>query len=1036
MARVRNESTESTASPKPSRGTDSDNDAGGALVPRPRTRREPAAVETPRARRDAESFAEPSRARGSVKRRRPEVAAQSSRWGQVGLLAVVAGALFAGLALATWSPTDPSLSVAASGPVGNAGGPTGAYLADFLYQVVGWGAWCVLVVGAWAVLRLAGRLAGSWWNALVGTFGLWMVATGIELLAGGGAGRSFPVGGLVGLLTENLLTSGIGRAGTGIVVGLGVLVALTVLFGINWQPIAAKTVDRVQSGTPRAARAIGSVVASAGRGAISLGARAGQAVRGRAQDESEEEFEDDRSESSAVGPLVVRPLEAPAAPALVGMGPALPALPVSAGSTRSTLEERVSRPRHDIPAPRESVWSEAAAPIPRVRLEEGLDAPTQVGSASFVRAEWATESGLPTPSVHPPEPARRAGASRAPAEVDAYDVPSPRAVASLAHERGEPRSSEPAHPQRNDLDELGLESGGNTHQSLAEPSDPPSNAFGFVDEPDAEPLAFRPIVPERPMDPPPPPRAAKGRRGSAAVLPGDLSSGGVNDDGGAVRASDSPFQLPPLSLLDEHPAVVGAADESRLHELATKLTTKLRDFQVEGKITAIRPGPVITSFEYEPAPGIKISKIAGLEKDVAMALMATAIRIVAPVPGRGVVGFEIPNDSRQTVWARDVFASAAFRDSRHILPIMLGKDTEGRPYATDLAKAPHLLVGGTTGAGKSVGVNVMLTSLIMTRPPSELRLILIDPKTTELAPYKEIPHLLHPVVTEVALAAKVLEWTCQEMDRRYKLLADWKVRGIEGYNEKVAVETASWTPEKARHYFPDWPAGELLPQPKTMPYIVVVIDELADLMMQVGKDVETSIARIAQKARASGIHLIIATQSPRSSVLTGLIKGNMPTRLAYRVGSGVESRIVLDSLGAQALLNKGDQLFMSPANQGLLRVHGPFLDDREVERITDFCRAQGKPQYAPAIRMDDDEDEFGDAVEELPEDLARHYDQVLEFAVQKGTISTSNIQRFTKLGYNKACIIMEHLEANGVVSPADGAKPRKVLIREVGEHTG
>lgn len=1060
MARVRTELTEETAAPRTIRPTEPaevDVEAA-AIVPRARIRRDPASASVPSAaplspRREGDGMRDSTRAKGTTKRRRPEAASPSrdgTRFGQISLLGLCAGSMFAAVSLASWSATDPSLSVSAGGPVANLGGPLGAYVADFLYQCIGWASWCVLLVGVWGVLRLAGRLAGSWWNALIGSFGLWMVATGLELLLGGAANRAFPVGGVLGLLTSQFLTANVGQAGGAIFVGLGIVIAATLLFGINWQPIAAGTVERVQTGTPRAARVFTSAVSAAGRGALDLSARAGEAVRARVgggETDEESDFEEqipviDGAEVSVAGLVATgaqrnEPAVTDARGTVRAADPTLSVRnPVRPGAGTSPSDP------WDIPKMRDSVWSAAPAPAPRLKLDENLEKPTEVSGRSLVHVEWATDSGIPAAA----SAADAVGlAGRTPV---GYDVPSPRNLdpASAVRSASAPPTITPpndavrtpadAESWRDELDD-GLPGDvmldQPTFRAPTASGDPPSNAFGFADVPD-EPIAFRPIVPDRPADPVPS-RPAKSKRGGATVLPGDLSSGGVNDDGGAVRESDSPFNLPPLALLDEHPAIVGAADESRLQELASKLMSKLRDFQVEGRISAIRPGPVITSFEFEPAPGIKISKIAGLEKDVAMALMATSIRIVAPVPGRGVVGFEIPNDTRQTVWARDVFASAAFRDTSHILPIVLGKDTEGRPFVTDLASAPHLLVGGTTGSGKSVGVNVMLTSLIMTRSPAELRLILIDPKTTELTPYKDIPHLLHPVVTEVSLAAKVLDWTCEEMGRRYKLLADWKARGIGGYNEKVDVESANWTPEKARQYFPDWPAGELIPQPKRLPYIVVVIDELADLMMQVGKDVETSIARIAQKARACGIHLIVATQSPRKEVLTGLIKGNMPTRLAYRVGGGTESRIILDNMGAQGLLGKGDQLFMSPNAPGLVRIHGPFLTDREVEKVTDFCRAQGKPQYAPAIRMED-LDEAMDEVEELPEALAEHYDNVLAFAVQKGTISTSMIQRFTKLGYNRACFIMEHLERNGVVGPADGARPRKVLLRDVGELSG
>ncbi|MSP54915.1 MAG: hypothetical protein EXR69_04820 [Myxococcales bacterium] len=516
-----------------------------------------------------------------------------------------------------------------------------------------------------------------------------------------------------------------------------------------------------------------------------------------------------------------------------------------------------------------------------------------------------------------------------------------------------------------------------------------------------------------------------------AVSPGNLRSGGSNDDGRAVRAASSshaPHQLPPLSLLDHHPEIVTGTDESLLHDLANTLTAKLIDFGIEGRVTAIRPGPVITLFEYEPAPGVKVATISSLGNDLAMALKALSVRIVAPIPGRGVVGIEIPNAKRQTVWARDVFASAEFRDQRNILPVVLGKDTEGKPYVGDLAKMPHLLVGGTTGSGKSVGVNAMLCSLLLTKTPEELRMILVDPKMLEFELYKDIPHLLHPVVTEPKLASAVLKWACIEMDERYRLLARWQTRNIEGYNERVTEETKDWTPEKARKYAPkDWPAGDLLPAPKKLAYIVVVIDELADLMMVAKKDVEESIVRIAQKARACGIHLIVATQRPSVDVITGLIKANMPSRLAYQVRQKNDGRTILDQNGAEALLGKGDLLFLPPGASGLIRAHGPFLTDDEVRRVTDHCRAQGAPEYAPAIKV-----EGGDGMsdEDLAAEKDENYDRAVDFAIEKGKISTSMIQRLLGIGYNRAAKMMEIMEQEGVVGPADGAKAREVLVQE------
>jgi S-DNA-T family DNA segregation ATPase FtsK/SpoIIIE len=338
---------------------------------------------------------------------------------------------------------------------------------------------------------------------------------------------------------------------------------------------------------------------------------------------------------------------------------------------------------------------------------------------------------------------------------------------------------------------------------------------------------------------------------------------------------------------------------------------------------------------------------------------------------------------------------------------------------------PHLLIGGTTGSGKSVGVNAMLCSMLYVRSPDELRMILIDPKMLEFSLYEDIPHLLHPVVTDAKLASSVLKWACDEMDERYRLMARWQTRNIEGFNQKVERELADWTPEKARFYAPkDWPEGDLLPQPKKLPYIVIVIDELADLMLVASSDVETSISRIVAKARAAGLHLIVATQTPRRDVVTGTIKANMPASLAYMVKTPLDSRIILDEMGAETLLGRGDLLFRAPGTSNTVRIHGPFLSEGEVQRIADHLRGQGTPQYDARIANAARSDASADEEVEYDE----KYDEAVNFAIERGSISTSMLQRHLGIGYNRAANIVDVMEREGVVGPADGVKPRKILV--------
>jgi len=486
------------------------------------------------------------------------------------------------------------------------------------------------------------------------------------------------------------------------------------------------------------------------------------------------------------------------------------------------------------------------------------------------------------------------------------------------------------------------------------------------------------------------------------------------------------FELPSIDLIDEHEREATDLDEEDLKRLAGVLEQKLADFKIRGEVTAIQPGPVITIFEFLPAPGVKLSRIASLTDDIAMAMKAIRVRIVAPIPGRGVVGIEIPNDVRQTVWYRDMIISKAYSGGKkHRLPMALGKTVEGRPYIGDLAKMPHVLVGGTTGSGKSVGVNAMLMTMLFCRPPSELKMILIDPKMLEFELYNDIPHLLHPVVTEPKLAAAALKWACGEMDNRYRKLARWGTRNIASYNKKVAAELMDWTPQKARRYAPrKWPKDQEPPRPTLMPWIVIVIDELADLMMVASKDVEASIVRLAQKARACGIHLIVATQRPSVDVITGLIKANMPTRIAYQVRSKTDGRTILDQNGAETLLGKGDMLLLPPGVSDLVRLHGPFLTDEECQRVADFLREQAEPDYS-MVQIELEGEGGGTGIDD--EEYDENYDLAVQIVTEAGKASTSMIQRRLKIGYNRAARIIEMMEREGVVGPADGARPRKVL---------
>ena len=494
------------------------------------------------------------------------------------------------------------------------------------------------------------------------------------------------------------------------------------------------------------------------------------------------------------------------------------------------------------------------------------------------------------------------------------------------------------------------------------------------------------------------------------------------------------YELPALSFLDYDPNQEAAVDPDELRKMAAQIEKTLMDFKVDGSIVEICPGPVITMFEFSPAPGVRVNKIASLADDLAMALSAHSVRIVAPIPGKGVVGIEVPNPSREMVFLKEILADEIFLDNKKAeLPLALGVDVEGVGVVADLARMPHLLVAGATGAGKSVAVNTMICSLLFKHTPDDVRMIMVDPKMLEFTLYENIPHLLLPVVTDPKQATVALNWAVQEMERRYQKLADMGVRNVKGYNQKVE----KLTKQAELDQLEGREESEALkalgidhngnPEHKRMPYLVVIIDEFADLMMTAAKDVEMAVARLAQKARASGIHLILATQRPSTDVITGLIKANFPTRMALRVTSKTDSRVILDSNGAEALLGHGDMLFVPPGSSALKRVHGAYVSEEEISRVVDFLKEQGEAQYDESILLTDEDDD-GPSLEDMDRD--EHYEDAVRLVVESRQASISMIQRKLRVGYNRAARMVEMMEAEGFVSPADGCKPREVLLTE------
>lgn len=460
------------------------------------------------------------------------------------------------------------------------------------------------------------------------------------------------------------------------------------------------------------------------------------------------------------------------------------------------------------------------------------------------------------------------------------------------------------------------------------------------------------------------------------------------------------WRLPPLSLLEKPELVQHKVDKDEYYKVSKQLEQKLVNFGVSGKVVGISPGPVVTTYEYAPAAGVKINKIVALADDLALGLKAQSVRVVGSVPGKAALGIEIPNKDRQVVYIRDLLTTEKYHSSVAKLSIALGLDVVGNPVIADLAKMPHLLIAGATGAGKSVAINTIISSLLYNATPDEVRLLMVDPKRIELSGYEGIPHLLHPVVVEPKLASRALQWAVREMERRYRLLEEAKVKNFDSYNESVAEK---------------------------LPYIVIIVDELADLMMVASKDVEASIARLAQMARASGMHLILATQRPSVDVLTGLIKANFPTRISFKVASKIDSRTILDSSGAEHLLGAGDMLYL-PSGRTVQRIHGAYISEAETARIVDFLKGQGSACYDDSVVAEVDE-ENGSAAQG-DEDMDERYDEAIAIVCESGQASISMVQRRLRIGYNRAARLIELMEKEGIVGPADGAKPREVLVRK------
>jgi S-DNA-T family DNA segregation ATPase FtsK/SpoIIIE len=511
-----------------------------------------------------------------------------------------------------------------------------------------------------------------------------------------------------------------------------------------------------------------------------------------------------------------------------------------------------------------------------------------------------------------------------------------------------------------------------------------------------------PVVPPEPQREAPPPRI---------VAPPSPPA----EPARAAWATGKEFVLPPLELLEPSAAGGNGADEESLHRNAETLIEKLSQYGIEGSITEIRTGPLVTTYEFRPAPGIKANRVVAMADDLALAMRCESVRVVPNIPGKGVMGFEIPNEGRDRITLREILGSRAYAEAEATLSLALGKDIFGEPVVRDLSKMPHLLIAGATGSGKSVALHTMILSILFRATPEEVRFIMVDPKMLELTPYEGIPHLYHSVLTQPKEAGQVLKWAVGEMTGRYQLMQENGVRHIDAYNQLVEKRSRSAFRPKTRNG-----EGEELAR---LPYIVIVIDELADLVMTTAsrREVEDTITRLTQMARAAGIHLIFATQRPSVDVLTGVIKANFPARISFKVASQYDSRTILEQAGAETLLGYGDMLFLQPGVGGILRLHGPYVGEGEIQRVVEHLRAQGPPVYEPSITVQPPEEEPDPSRDEK-------FDAAVEEVVRAGRASVSLLQRRLQIGFNRAARIIEEMERQGIVGPSEGGKPREVYV--------
>ncbi|EHK2863428.1 DNA translocase FtsK 4TM domain-containing protein [Vibrio parahaemolyticus] len=977
------------------------------------------------------------------------------------IVGVLSSVLLA-VALFTFSPADPSWSQTAwGGEIDNAGGLFGAWLADTLFFTFGSLAYPIpflLAAAAWVICRKRGEDEPIdfmlWGTRLLGLTVLIMTSCGLADINFDDIWY-FSSGGVVGDVLSSLALPTLNVLGTTLVLLFLWGAGFTLFTGISWLNIVEWLGDR--------SLAVLAAIANKFRGSEqeTLEPQLDEFVEDKV---STKHVEDDQQDNETLPHLTAYEVEEPKEKAAVHEYPIyMPQAKSETSTVKPTPEPQTQRvaavnatPTYVEPEPQlKAVSTDNVDPMVErtkqlnVTIEE-LEAAAQQAD-DWASEEQTSQSYADTNAVYQEQVQAKHE------EVVEHDTPqresSYEEYEQFAAQQEQQLHVEPTPHEEPVIDTRALDDI-TDHAEPSEHIEPTISDFDVVDEEEAY-VAPQPIVqpqsvsqiqpeqtPEQSVAFEPAPQEVEVEE----VQDGDQDVAAfqsmVSSAQAKVAATQNPFlmkqeqnlpvpeePLPTLELLYHPEKRENFIDREALEQVARLVESKLADYKIKADVVGIYPGPVITRFELDLAPGVKVSRISGLSMDLARALSAMAVRVVEVIPGKPYVGLELPNMSRQTVYLSDVISSPQFEQAKSPTTVVLGQDIAGEAVIADIAKMPHVLVAGTTGSGKSVGVNVMILSMLYKASPEDLRFIMIDPKMLELSIYEGIPHLLAEVVTDMKDASNALRWCVGEMERRYKLMSALGVRNVKGFNEKLKMAAEAGHPI----HDPFWQEGDSMdtepPLLEKLPYIVVVVDEFADLMMVVGKKVEELIARLAQKARAAGIHLILATQRPSVDVITGLIKANIPTRVAFTVSTKTDSRTILDQGGAESLLGMGDMLYLPPGSSHTIRVHGAFASDDDVHAVVNNWKARGKPNYIDEIISGDQGPESllpGEQMES-DEEMDPLFDQVVEHVVQSRRGSVSGVQRRFKIGYNRAARIVEQLEAQGIVSAPGHNGNREVL---------